>query len=59
MQPVTLDVPGYAAGLHVGVPTTNDVGGYTGVSQSFKIPPVVWMVVFLTVGYIGLRMLLD
>jgi len=30
----------------------SDVGGYS-------IPPVLWMVLFLAVGYFGLRMILD
>lgn len=61
MPPITtFDVPGYAAGLpQVGVPNTNDYGGVSGLSQNYKIPPVFWMIVFLVIGYVGLRLLLD
>jgi hypothetical protein len=31
---------------------TSEVGG-------FSIPPVFWMIVFLLVGYFGLRMILE
>lgn len=56
---VTFDVPGYGEGLHVGVPKTNDMGGNIGVSQNYKIPPAIWMIVFIVGAYIGLRMLMD
>lgn len=59
-QIVTLDVPGYSQGLGIGVPVTNDMGGATGLqAANYKIPPALWMVIFLVIGYVGLRMLLE
>lgn len=57
----TFDVPGYGAGLQVGIPKANDLGGATAAAgfTSQKVPPAVWMIVFLVVGYVGLRLLLD
>lgn len=63
MPPITtFDVPGYGAGLpQVGVPKTNDFGGVgaAGMSASYKFPPVLWMLIFLVGGYVGLRLLMD
>lgn len=28
-------------------------------ASAYKIPPVIWMVIFLTVGYLGVRMLME
>lgn len=29
------------------------------VETAYKIPPIVWMVVFLVVGYVGLRWVME
>ncbi len=59
-QIVALDIPGYAQGLNPGIPATNDVGASAGLqSANYKIPPVVWMIAFLVIGYVGLRMMLE
>jgi hypothetical protein len=43
------------------MPTTNDLGGKTtaGIDNAISdgLPPVVWMVIFIIVGLVGLRML--
>ena len=43
------------------VPSVNDAGaaGALTTLESYTIPPVVWMFIFLAVGYVGLRMLLE
>lgn len=59
-SPVMFSLAGYppqeAGG---GIPTTNDAGGSGPVAQSYTIPPAVWMFVFLVVGYVGLRLLME
>jgi hypothetical protein len=61
----TFQVPGYAEGLQVGVPTTNDLGGKATAgtpntsAATTAFPPAVWMVIFLVVGYVGLRWLIE
>jgi hypothetical protein len=58
----TFQVPGYAEGLQTGMPITNDLGGKTtaGISNAKQIiPPTIWMIIFLVVGYVGLRFLLE
>lgn len=57
---VALSIPGYGQGLGIGIPATNDLGG-TAATQAvnYRIPPAVWMVVFLVLGYVGLRMILE
>lgn len=58
---VTVSIPGYAPGLAGKVPDTNDAGAVQAApaTGSFRIPPVVWMFIFLVVGYVGLRMILE
>jgi hypothetical protein len=61
----TVQVPGYAEGIQVGVPTTNDLGGKTtaGTPNTSAgvgtFPPAVWMVIFLVVAYVGLRWMIE
>lgn len=57
---VTVQIPGYAPGLAGSVPAVTD-NGSLGAPETvgLRIPPVVWMFVFLVVGYVGLRMILD
>lgn len=42
-----------------GIPATNDAGGSMPVEANYTIPPALWMFVFLVVGYVGLRMLME
>lgn len=58
---VSVAIPGYAPGLAGKIPAnTNDMGATsTAATQVLRIPPVVWMFVFLVVGYLGLKMLLE
>jgi hypothetical protein len=58
----TFQVTGYAEGLQTGIPITNDLGGKTtaGISNAKAgLSPAIWMVIFLVVGYVGLRLLLE
>lgn len=61
--PFSFQIVGYPPthGIDAGVPSVNDAGvaGELATAQNFKIPPVIWMFVFLVVGYLGLRMLLE
>lgn len=61
MQPVvTVQIPGYAPGLAGSIPAVKENGSMgTPETAALRIPPVVWMFVFLIVGYVGLRMLLE
>lgn len=58
---VTVSIPGYAPGLAGQVRDTNDAGAVQAAptAGAFRIPPVLWMFVFLVVGYVGLRMILE
>ncbi len=58
--PVTIFIPGYSAGVAGDIPATNNAGGSAVFGmQTDDMPPVIWMFVFLVVGYVGLRMLLE
>lgn len=60
-SPVSLVIPGYSAGLPQGmIPETNNAGG-AAISdmRADGLPPVIWMFLFLVVGYVGLRLLLE
>ena len=60
-NPVSVVIPGYSAGLNDDViPATNNAGGASiSDMRTDGLPPVVWMFIFLVVGYVGLRMLLE
>jgi hypothetical protein len=57
-NPVLIALPGYAEGLRGAIPTVAESGGVED-QTSYKIPPVVWMFIFLVAGYVGLRMVLE
>ncbi len=58
--PVMFALTGYPPSeVPGGVPSTNDAGGSLPAQASYVIPPVVWMFVFLVVGYVGLRMMME
>ena len=56
-NPVMFDIggPGY------GIPgaNKNDPDTATPTMTPYKIPPVVWVIVFLVAGYIGVRSIME
>lgn len=60
--PFAFQIVGYPpSGINSGVPSVNDTGAAATLTtlESYTIPPVVWMFIFLAVGYVGLRLLLE
>ena len=57
---VAIEIPGYGVGLgNAGVPATNVAGGAVQQQAKYSFPPVGWMFVFLIVGYVGLRLVME
>lgn len=59
MPPVTVDafmLPGYDIPDALPAEVAND---NQTKATAYKIPPVIWMIFFLVVGYVGLRMVLE
>lgn len=54
--PVGFSVPGWGGKTDEPVP---DGAGSQQAATPYKIPPVVWMVLFLVVGFVGVRMLME
>jgi hypothetical protein len=54
-------IPGYDPSPNTRIPFTDNTGGssVTDTKVDYKIPPVVWMFVFLVVGYVGLRLMME
>ncbi len=49
-------IPGYDVPDAYDTPETSDQQSQ---AKPYKIPPVAWMIIFLVVGYFGLRMVLE
>lgn len=59
-SPVTIFIPGYSSGVAGDIPAINNAGGSAIFDmQTDGLPPVIWMFLFLIIGYVGLRMLLE
>lgn len=41
------------------IPTVSDGGGGILPTPAYSIPPAIWPLIFLAVGYVGLRLLLE
>jgi len=57
--PVSINVPGYAPQQESIVPVGEAATQTTGESVIYKIPPAVWIIVFLLVGYVGMRFIME
>lgn len=55
----TLQIPGYSAPSDSDSALNDGNADKAQKEQSYKIPPLVWMVLFLVIGYAGIRMLLE
>jgi hypothetical protein len=62
MAPITVDsfmLPGYDDHPGVELHSNTIANDSAAEIREYKIPLVVWVIFFLAVGYLGLRMLLD
>lgn len=57
--PVMLNLQGYAPQQETLVPVGEAAGPAAGESVIYKIPPAVWILVFLLVGYVGMRYVME
>lgn len=53
-----VNLPGYGDSVPNAIPIVDSAGGQQ-PAPVYKIPPVVWPFVFLIVGYLGIRMLIE
>jgi hypothetical protein len=59
LAPVSINVQGYAPQQESLVPVGEVASPTAGESVIYKIPPAVWILVFMLVGYVGMRWVME
>ena len=55
-SPTMISLPGYTTGGQSQFDTSDDPKNQSG---TYKINPIVWMLLFLIVGYVGIRWVME
>jgi len=58
-SPVSINLPGYIQQQPLQISTPDGDSPNKGESVIYKIPPAAWIFIFLLIGYLGMRYVME